>query len=133
MSNQISVTHVREFIASNKIPLAATQSKLSIPIITRICRKMSHGIKFDEIKVCDDLIIDGHHRYLSSLLIQLDIGKVLTHKTSATQPVEWADIVFDEEDWDTTAKIAYLNEMDAKYNGLEIEFVNRIALGGRIS
>jgi len=75
MSNQINVKHIKEFIASNKIPFAATQSKLCVPIIARICRKMAHGIKFDEIKVCDNLIIDGHHRYVCALLMKFDIVK----------------------------------------------------------
>jgi len=54
---------------------------------------------------------------------------VLTQKTSATKAIAWTDIEFDEKDWDTAAKIAHLNELDARYNDLEIEFVNRIALG----
>ncbi len=129
MTNQITSAGIQLFIASNKVPFAATQVKLCTPIIVRICRKMSHGIKFDEIKVCDDLIIDGHHRYLSALLTGYDIGKVITHKTSATKVVDWVNVEFDEEDWDTPVKIAHLNTLDAAYNDLEIEFVNKIALG----
>ncbi len=90
---------------------------------------MENGIKFDDIKVCDNLIIDGHHRYLSSLIVNLEIGQVLSHKTSATQLIEWDVVEFDENDWDTASKISYLNEQDAKYNQVEVEFVNRITLG----
>jgi len=36
---------------------------------------------------------------------------------------------FDEEDWHTPAKIAHLNELAAKYNALELEFVKRITSG----
>lgn len=91
---------------------------------------MSHGIKFDDIKVCDNLIIDGHHRYLSSLIIGYDIGKVFSHKTSATKLVRWNTVEFDENDWDTPSKISHLNEQDAIYNKLDIDFVNQITLGG---
>ena len=45
--------------------LMATHKKLCHPIINRIYKKMINGIKFDDIKVCDTLIIDGHHRYVS--------------------------------------------------------------------
>jgi hypothetical protein len=128
MPNQITATYIKSFIASNKIPFAATQSKLCIPIIVRICRKMAYGIKFEEIKICDNLIIDGHHRYLSALIMQVHIGRVFSHKTSATKPVSWDVIELDGNDWDTPAKIAHLNKLDAKYNNLEIEFVNRIVL-----
>jgi hypothetical protein len=89
---------------------------------------MSHGIRFDDIKVYDNLIIDGHHRYLSALIMNFEIGKVMTNSTSATKLIAWDAIQFDEEDWDTSAKISHLNDLDAKYNGLEIEFVRQITL-----
>jgi hypothetical protein len=125
----ITVESIESFIASNEIPFIATQPKLCIPIIFRMCQKMSHGIRFDDIKVCDNLIVDGHHRYLSALITKFDIGKVLSNKTSATKLIPWNEVQFEEEDWDTPAKIAHLNELDAKYNELEIEFVKQITLG----
>jgi hypothetical protein len=45
---------------------------------------MINGIKFDDIKVCDSLIIDGHHRYVSSLLANINLDKAKSSKTSAT-------------------------------------------------
>lgn len=126
---KITVEFIKEFIASNKIPFLATQPKLCIPIIDRLCKKMSHGIKFDDIKTCDNLVIDGHHRYLSSLIMDFNIGQVFSHKTSATKSVEWNVVEFDENDWDTPSKILHLNEQDAIYNGLDIEFVNQITFG----
>jgi len=129
MSPIITQEFIEDFIKNTKIPFFATQPKLCIPIIIRLCKKMSNGIKFDDIKVYDDLIIDGHHRYLSSLIVNYEIGRVLSHKTSATQSIEWASVEFDENDWDTPSKISYLNEQDAKYNQMDVEFVNRITLG----
>ena len=87
---------------------------------------MLHGIKFDDIKICDNLIIDGHHRYLSSLIMDVKIGVVSTNKTSATKSVNWFDVEFDENDWDTESKILHLNQQDARYNGLDIEFLKQI-------
>jgi hypothetical protein len=87
---------------------------------------MSHGIKFDDIKICDNLIIDGHHRYLSSLIMGVEIGSVSSHKTSATEAVNWLDVEFVENDWDTESKILHLNEVDARYNDLDIEFLKQI-------
>jgi hypothetical protein len=123
---KITIGLIKEFIESNQIPFMATQTKLCVPIVNRLCQKMSHGIKFDDIKICDNLIIDGHHRYLSSLVMDINIGWVLSHKTSATKPIEWNAVEFDENDWDTPSKIAHLNEQDAIYNGLAIEFVKQI-------
>lgn len=117
---------IDEFISSNDIPFISTQTKLSVPIISRICQKMFHGIKFDDIKVCDNLIINGHHRYISSLITNFDIEKVESNATSATKPISWSEVTFVEQDWDTPAKIAYLNELDAMYNQLDIEFIKQI-------
>lgn len=125
---KITTEFIKEFIETNEIPLVASQTKLCIPIIDRMCRKMSHGIKFDDIKICDNLVIDGHHRYLSSLIVDFNIGQIFRHKTTATKPVEWKIIEFDENDWDTSSKISHLNEQDATYNGLDIEFVKQIIL-----
>ena len=123
---KITAEFIAQFIATNNIPFVPTQSKLSIPIIARICRKMSHDIRFDEIKTCGKLVIDGHHRYLSSLIMKFEIGTVRTNTTSGTKETPWAQIEFDENDGDTPAKINYLNEQDAKYNNLTVEFLTGI-------
>lgn len=87
---------------------------------------MKNGIKFEEIKVCDNLIVEGHHRYLSSLIMSFELGKVSGLSTSATKSTTWDLMELVEEDWDTPAKIAYLNELDAKYNNLNLEFIKQI-------
>lgn len=125
----ITAVYVRDFIKDNKIPYMATQPKLCIPIMNRMFHKMSNGIRFDDIKVCDNLIIDGHHRYLTSLIAGLDVSQILSHKTSATRPIEWHIVELDNNDWDTPSKILYLNEQDAIYNGLDLEVVKQIASG----
>jgi len=101
--------------------LITTHNKLCLPIINRIYKKMIHGINFDDIKVCDNIIIDGHHRYVSSLLaaVKLDIAK--SSKTSATTEYKWTDVEFVEEEWDTDNKIRRLNELDAKFNNISLE------------
>jgi hypothetical protein len=120
---QITTEYIKGYIKSNEIQLKSTHYKLCIPIIKRMCQKMLIGIKFDDIKICDDLIIDGHHRYLSSLITKSQINSVPGQKTSATKAVDWKDVEFDENDWDTKSKIAYLNEQDARYNEIDIEIL----------
>jgi|KBSMisStandDraft_5_1062788.scaffolds.fasta_scaffold653300_1 hypothetical protein len=126
MTEKISSEYLENFIAKNKIDLAPTQSKLCLPIIQRMCQKMLKGIKFDDIKIFDDLIIDGHHRYISSLLTDVQLTSVPTQKTSATQIFDWTNIEFDENDWDTESKIQYLNEQDAKFNNIDIKVLKQI-------
>jgi hypothetical protein len=122
----ITADFIKKYVSSNTLPYAATQTRLCVPIISRMCQKMLHGIRFDNIKVCDNLIIDGHHRYLSALIMNLELGLVPSSSTSATIEMAWDSVEFDEVDWDTPERIADLNRLDAQYNNLEIEFVNRI-------
>ena len=107
--------------------LITTHKKLCLPIINRIYRKMINGIKFDDIKVYDTLIIDGHHRYVSSLLANIKLDKVKSSKTTATIVYEWKDVEFVEEEWDTVDKIKRLNELDAEFNNVSIADIIEMA------
>lgn len=101
--------------------LASTHKRLSLPIIRRIYKKMIHGIQFDAIKVCDDCIVDGHHRYVSAILAKVTLIEVPSSKTSATIVYPWDDVMFVEEEWDTPEKIHRLNELDAEFNNITLE------------
>lgn len=100
--------------------LKSTQDKLCFPIVQKIHRKMLVGIRFKGIKVSGDLIIDGHHLYIASLLAGAKMEIVPWKSTSATLPVSWHNVSLVLEDWDTEAKIQMLNEEDALHNGLDI-------------
>lgn len=108
-------------------PLKATQHELCLPIIRRIFNKMINNIKFDDIKVCEGLIIDGHHRYISSILAQKKIDYVPSSKTSATFEYDWENINFVENEWDTEAKINHLNKQDAEFNCISLEKIIEIS------
>lgn len=83
--------------------------------------KMTVNLKFYPIQVAEDLIIDGHHRYLASLLSQSAISSTPSSKTVATIRYSWEDIDYVEEEWDTPHKIQMLNKLDAEYNNLTLE------------
>jgi len=118
---QLTIEFVYEFIRENKIELKSTHGKLCFPIINRIYRKMSVGIKFKDIKTDGDLIIDGHHRFLASLLANTTLETTPSSKTSATIEYDWNNIIFDVNDWDTEAKILMLNEQDADNNNITLK------------
>jgi hypothetical protein len=117
---------IRKNLEDKEIKLITTHKRLCVPIINRIYKKMSNGIKFESIKVCDNLIIDGHHRYVSSILADIELDKVKSLKTSATIEYEWLEVDFVEEEWDTPDKIKRLNQIDAEYNNLPIEKIIEI-------
>lgn len=87
---------------------------------------MINGIKFDDIKICDNSIIDGHHRYISSLLAKFEINKVKSFKTSATVEYTWNLVNFTNEEWDTEVKIQRMNKIDAEFNNISMEKVIEI-------
>jgi hypothetical protein len=91
-----------------------------------IYKKMKHGIRFSGIKVDGDLIIDGHHRYLAALVAGISLDIYPSSKTSATTEVSWNEVDFDQNEWDTEAKILMLNTIDAEYNDLSIDDLNEL-------
>ena len=118
---EINKEQILNAIATSDYVLIATHRKLCLPIINRIYKKMINGIKFDDIKVYETLIIDGHHRYVSSLLANIKLDEAKSSKTSATIEYDWTEVEFVEEEWDTEDKITRLNELDAEFNNMSIE------------
>jgi hypothetical protein len=112
---------IAEFISSREIVLAPTQERLCVPIIDRIFRKMSVGIRFADIKVRSNLVCDGHHRYIAALMADFRIGVAEGSTTSATIARDWRSVVLDTEDWDTEEKLIELNEQDARFNDMSID------------
>lgn len=82
---------------------------------------MKIGIKFSGIKVDGNVIIDGHHRYLASLLAGVSLERYPSNRTSATKVFEWERVELVKDDWDTEAKILLLNKLDAKFNDISLE------------
>lgn len=118
---EITEEIIKEFLKEKELEYLLTHNKLSLPIINRIYKKMTNGIKFEIVKINENIIIDGHHRYISSELAKSEIEKTSYPKTSATIVYSWNDVVFVNEEWDTDYKILYLNQLDAKYNDLSLE------------
>lgn len=99
---------------------------LCLPIIQRLYRKSLLGIQFPPIKTAGDVIIDGHHRYVSALLAGIPIHCIPSVQTDAIVLVEWSKVIFDINDWDTVAKIKLLNQQDARHNGLSVAALARL-------
>jgi hypothetical protein len=88
---------------------------------------MDIGLRFSEIKVDGDLIIDGHHRYIASLFANVEMERVASIKTSATEITEWKLVTFDSNDWDTEAQIDEFNKNDADFNAVSVsEILNKL-------
>lgn len=108
------------------IELKSTHSILCVPIIERMFKKMKAGIKFSDIKVDENIIIDGPHRYIASLLADVSLEKQPSYKTSSTVVFDWSIVNLAEDDWDTEAKILIMNKEDAEYNDISLEDLNAL-------
>ena len=79
------------------------------------------NIKFPAIKIQNDFICDGHHRYLASLLAGYNLEITLWAANRATATIDWKTVSFDENDWDTAEEIFQINLQDAAYNSIPVE------------
>lgn len=112
---------IADYLNHNQIELVSTHKRLCLPIINRIYKKMKLEVPFMGIKVVENTIIDGHHRYIASLFAKNELEQIPYQTTSAKTMVEWNDIEFVNEDWDTEAKIRLLNQQDAEYSGIPVD------------
>jgi len=108
--------------------LKPNQNEISLPIVVRIFKKMKSGLMFPPIHVSTENVIDdGHHRYIGSILAdyQLEIRPDYPTPT-VMNDYDWKDVKFIDLDYDTGVKINKMNLIDASYNGITIEQVEQI-------
>lgn len=123
----ITKRNVLQLIQDKQLDYKPNQDKISLPIINRIYKKMSKSIIFPPIKISGDLIIDGHHRYISAVLANFDIGIIKDYpRPSYLNNFDWKDVTVLEDDFDTQIKIKLLNQEDAKYNNLDYDDILEI-------
>jgi hypothetical protein len=96
MSLKIELEHL---FKSGKIELVSTHEHLSIPIIERIYKKMKLKLNFGSIQVDQGVIIDGHHRYVASLLAKHQLEQVPGIKSQAKNTFDWTAVKLLDEDW----------------------------------
>jgi len=73
------------------------------------------------ISVCNEVIIDGHHRYLASLLSEFTLEPTPNAMSSAKIEYEWKNIEVVLEDWDRPEEIDEYNREYAEFNNLSLE------------
>ena len=112
---------IRKLIEGDQLEFLCSQRSISLPIINRIYHKMVLGIKFPEIKVSNNIIIDGHHRYLASKIASIDLQKIHFTEVNNLKSKGWQELLFDGTDWDTPEQIFKHIQTDAQYNKISIE------------
>lgn len=122
----LSIKELNAFLATEAFELNATQTKLCFPIIQRIHLKMRHGIPFSNIAVCDSLIINGHHRYICSMLLKNEIGRSTWTSSPTTAGYSWTDIEIDTADWEREEEIDEHHETDALKLGVDMDYFKEL-------
>lgn len=123
---EINKADILTALEDSRDSLISTHKRLCLPLIIRMYKKMENGIKFDAIKVSESTIVDGHHRYVASVLAGQNLPTIKSATTSATIEYDWKDVEFVEEDWDTPEIIQKMNEADAEYNNMTLDQINEM-------
>ena len=123
---EINKADILTALEDSKDSLISTHKRLCLPLIIRMYKKMENGIKFNAIKVSESIIVDGHHRYVASVLAGQNLPTIKSATTSATIEYDWKDVEFVEEDWDTPEIIQKMNEADAEYNNMTLDQINEM-------
>lgn len=101
-SDELTIKVVVDFIKSTNHNYKTTHSKVCFPIIQRIYRRILNGYRFGGVKFNDNLIIDGHHRYIAHELANIKFEKLKGGRSHSEEIKELNDLVIDiEQDWDS--------------------------------
>lgn len=121
---EINLKNVIDLLNSGTLELVATQEELCLPILQRIYKKMKIGIKFDNIRVKDFRIVDGHHRYVCSVLSKTEVGKNSWAISSSATNCNWTAVNINEDDYEDAEMIRMHNIRDAELNDVDISILN---------
>lgn len=100
---EITFEEVKLFIeTNNSLKFNPGQRKISYPIIVRIHKRLQEGHRFSNIKVHGNIISDGHHRFISLSLLEMDVNlDIAGENITKQEEIAWKDVKLDYEDYDT--------------------------------
>ena len=83
----------------NEAKLMATHKRISGPMIQDYYEKLVDGKIPPPIKVENDIVIEGHHRYTAGMLFGKLPDTIPWTAPLSVEKIFWKDIVVDESDW----------------------------------
>ncbi|OYU96272.1 MAG: hypothetical protein CFE21_07665 [Bacteroidetes bacterium B1(2017)] len=102
---KVSPELVRIFLFNHPFEYKSTHRKICYPLLVRLIRKIEEGNEFEEIKVEDDIIINGHHRYIALKYLNEPIKIQIWKRSPTTEICPWDKVEVDINDWETLAQI----------------------------
>src|SRR6185295_3685942 len=67
----------------------SSQTKISLPMVKRYFDKLNENQNPNPIKTDNNIIIDGHHRYVAGILFGREPETIPSFSTSATIVLQW--------------------------------------------
>jgi hypothetical protein len=126
LNTKLWLESTSQFISENLFEFVPSQERLSFPIIKRLYLKMRIGIQFAPLKICNGIIIDGHHRYVAACLAKISCEYVPAQSSSILIRGVWQSVKIVSEDWDTPQLIQEMNITDAKYSNINLDTLNQL-------
>lgn len=103
---EITIQEVQEFILKNNFPLQPNQIEVSFPVIKRIYERLQKGNTFSPIKITNDKIVDGHHRFICLSILEINIEKVSGgNNFSINNNFQWTEVNVVTNDYDSEEEI----------------------------
>lgn len=80
-------------------PLKTKQASVCVPMIQEYVNRVLAGeTDMPPIKVADDVIVDGNHRYITSRITGIDVESIAWIGNS--KPIiSWMDVILDPVEW----------------------------------
>lgn len=107
----VSQTQIELFLSNTQFALKPSQSSVSYPIIFRILKRLQDNKRFSSIKVYNDVIIDGHHRFVCLSYLNLPIELTQSSKNPSALNIEWGSILVDPIDYDSKSDRIYYSKL----------------------
>lgn len=99
--HELKIETIKEFISNNTHRYATVQRVLCFAIIARIYRRVKAGFYFGSIRIDEEMIIDGNHRFIAYSLAEIDFEIIKATRSHCDELKSFNDIVLDViEDWD---------------------------------
>lgn len=107
---ELSIEALKRIIDEPTYTYSTAQKRICYIKVARIYRRVVAGYYFGPIKIDDDMIVEGNHRFLAYTLAKIDFEITPGTRSHCDESKNFKDIVIDtEQDWDAN------NSEDRKY------------------
>jgi hypothetical protein len=99
--DEITEEIIRAALAAHPNPLVPSQRAVSLPVIKRCVQLMQLGTDLGEllVKLDENAVVDGHHRYISHVLLNTEPELREYIRPEANFLRTWDVVLIDEVDW----------------------------------